>query len=73
MLKRDLTDVVLDYATVPLIMQYNKRDLANVIPADLLTEKLNERGVRSFGAVARDGVGVFETLSAIADLVTGRN
>ena len=54
-------------------MQYNKRDLANVIPADLLTEKLNERGVRSFGAVARDGVGVFETLSAIADLVTGRN
>ncbi|MEK7476930.1 MAG: GTPase domain-containing protein [Candidatus Coatesbacteria bacterium] len=73
MLKRDLTDVGLDYATVPLIMQYNKRDLANVIPADLLTEKLNERGVRSFGAVARDGVGVFETLSAIADLVTGRN
>ena len=72
MLKRDLADVGLDYATVPLVMQYNKRDLPTVIPTDLLASRLNDRGVRSFGAVARDGVGVFETLSAIADLVTGR-
>ncbi len=34
--------------------------------------KLNERNVRWLEAVARDGVGVFETFSAMADLVTGR-
>jgi len=72
MLKRDLGEVGLDYATVPLVMQYNKRDLPDVIPTEALAAKLNDRGVKAFGAVARDGVGVFETLSGIVDLVTGR-
>lgn len=70
MLKRDLKDVGIDYDTVPLIMQWNKRDLPNPVSEEELEAKLNERKVRSLNAVARDGVGVFETLSAIADLVT---
>jgi hypothetical protein len=73
MLKRDLNDVGLDYGTVPLVMQYNKRDLPDPIPTEALNGKLNNRGVRTLGAVARDGVGVFETLSAVVDLVTGRS
>ena len=73
MLKRDLGEVGLDYAKVPLIMQYNKRDLPDPIPMETLDEKLNDRRVRSLGAVARDGIGVFETFSAVADLVTGRS
>jgi hypothetical protein len=70
-LKRDLTDSGLDYDAIPLVMQWNKRDLANPIPEDDLNAKLNERRVPAVPAVARDGTGVFETLSAIVDLVTG--
>ncbi len=72
MLKDDLVSVGLDYASVPLIVQYNKRDLPNPVPVADLAAQFNERNVRSHEAVARDGVGVFETLSAVADLVTRR-
>lgn len=72
MLKKDLSDVGLAYDDVPLIMQYNKRDLASPLAMDALDATLNERKAPVYGAVARDGIGVFETLSAVADLITGR-
>ena len=73
MLKKDLDDVGMAYATVPLIMQYNKRDLPAPLAMDDLDATLNERKAPVYGAVARDGIGVFETLSAVADLVTARS
>jgi len=72
MLKKDLADVGLSYDDVPLIIQYNKRDVPSPIPLAELEAKLNDRHVGTYEAVARDGVGVFETLSAMADLLTGR-
>jgi hypothetical protein len=72
MLKKDLSEVGLSYESVPLIMQYNKRDVPSPVPLPELDAKLNERRVPTYEAVARDGVGVFETLSAMADLLTGR-
>jgi signal recognition particle receptor subunit beta len=71
MLKEDLHSVGFDYASVPLIVQYNKRDLPHPVPVADLNAKLNERGVPAYEAVARDGLGVFETLAAIAAAVTG--
>lgn len=70
MLKKDLHEVGLDYATLPLIMQYNKRDLPSPLALDQLDAKLNDTKAPVFGAVARDGVGVFETLAAMAEMVT---
>jgi len=72
MLKKDLSDVGLAYDDVPLIMQYNKRDLPAPLAMEDLDGTLNERKAPVYGAVARDGIGVFETLSAVADLITGR-
>jgi len=72
MLKKDLADVGMEYGLVPMIMQYNKRDLTSPLSMADLDATLNERKAPVYGAVARDGVGVFETLSAVADLVTGR-
>ncbi len=72
MLKSDLSAVGLEYSKVPLVLQFNKRDLPNVSSAGELNAKLNERGAKTVEAVARDGIGVFETLSATADLLTGR-
>jgi len=71
MLKKDLKESGLDYSSIPLIMQWNKRDLPSPVPENELAAALNERAVPAFPAVARDGAGVFETLSGIVDAVTG--
>jgi len=51
---------------MPFTMQYNKRDLPNVIPTEELERILNHRGMPSFPAVATTGEGVFETLKDVA-------
>ena len=51
----------LNIKEVPLVLQYNKRDLPNAAPIQLLEQKLNFRNVPYFEAVAVDGTGVMET------------
>jgi len=46
---------------IPLVVQYNKRDLPNVVPVPELKKVLNTNAVPDFEAVASDGAGVFET------------
>ena len=54
---------------VPFIIQYNKRDLPNVVPLDEMKKALNPRSVPDFEASAVEGTGVFDTLKAIAKFV----
>jgi signal recognition particle receptor subunit beta len=54
---------------IPYVIQYNKRDLPNVVPVAEMRKALNLRNVPDFEAVASDGSGVFDTLKAIAKLV----
>jgi signal recognition particle receptor subunit beta len=54
---------------VPYVIQYNKRDLPNVVPLEEMKKALNPRGLPDFEACAVDGTGVFDTLKAIAKLV----
>ena len=42
----------LNIRTIPLVLQYNKRDLPGVLPIDVMDKKLNFRNIPSFGAVA---------------------
>jgi len=53
---------------IPLVIQYNKRDLPNAVPLRLL-ERINIYGVPDFEAVAIEGKGVMETLDAIMKMV----
>jgi len=53
---------------VPLVLQYNKRDIRNILPVERLNEVLNGKGVPHFEAAALHGIGVFETLKAISRL-----
>jgi signal recognition particle receptor subunit beta len=55
--------------TIPLTLQFNKRDLADVAPVDELNGLLNARGVPFFEATATSGEGVFDTLKDIAKQV----
>jgi signal recognition particle receptor subunit beta len=53
----------------PIILQYNKRDLPNVLPVEELDQKINRQNAPYFEAVAVLGKGVFETLTMICRLV----
>jgi signal recognition particle receptor subunit beta len=54
---------------LPMIIQYNKRDLEEVSSLEELEKCLNPRGLPYFEAVAVKGIGVFDTLKAISKLV----
>ncbi|MFI5341831.1 MAG: ATP/GTP-binding protein [Candidatus Methylomirabilales bacterium] len=68
-LEANLEDQNLKLDTLPLVLQYNKRDLPNAVPVEELQAALNPRGVPWFEACAPKGIGVFETLKSAAKLV----
>jgi len=55
-----------DFAKMPYVLQLNKRDLPNAMPVDHLKKLLLVRGEPVFESVATEGLGVLETLKAIA-------
>lgn len=59
-------------ADLPVIIQYNKMDLAAAIPVSELDEVLNPSGLPHFEAIATRGNGVAETVRAISKLVAQR-
>lgn len=54
---------------VPLVMQWNKRDLKNAVPVSLLERMLNPTKAPSIEAAALDGTGVKETHDLMLKLV----
>jgi mutual gliding-motility protein MglA len=58
-----------DLQTIPFAIQYNKRDMLNILPTEELRAQINPMGVPDFEAVAIQGKGVFETLSTVSKLV----
>jgi len=70
-LGENLREYRLDLATLPYVIQYNKRDLPEVAPIDYLEYTLNRgaRRVPAFEAVAVTGQGVFDTLNTLSRMV----
>jgi hypothetical protein len=68
-LRDNLAEQGYDLSKLPFVIQYNKRDLPNVVDVEELRELLNPMGVPDFEANARTGEGVFETLKAVSKLV----
>ena len=68
-LRENLEVNEINAAEIPMVLQYNKRDLPNALPVEILNERLNPRGVPFFEAVARQGIGVEETLKGATTLV----
>jgi signal recognition particle receptor subunit beta len=54
---------------IPLVIQYNKRDLTNALPVAELDAEINKLGVPHFESVATMGLGVEETLKGVTQLV----
>ena len=68
-LEENLQSQGYDLATIPYVLQLNKRDLPNVTSTQDLCGELQRKGEPVFEAVAMDGTGVFDTLKAVAKQV----
>jgi hypothetical protein len=67
-LDTNLAELKTSLDQVPVVFQYNKRDIRNIQPVERLNEVLNPRGADYFEAAALHGIGVFETLKCISRL-----
>jgi signal recognition particle receptor subunit beta len=65
-LEENLMEMGLSSDTLPLVLQYNKRDLADICTLDEMNAALNRNSWPWFEASAVAGVGVFETLKGIS-------
>jgi len=68
-LKVNLRSQGYELDNLPMVVQYNKRDLPNIVPVEELERQINHRGDPSFESIATEGVGVFDTLRAVSKLV----
>jgi len=68
-LRINLREQGYDPERIPLVMQYNKRDVNGVASVSELHALLNYRNVPEFESSALTGTGVFETLKSIIKLV----
>jgi signal recognition particle receptor subunit beta len=70
-LRTNLAEQGYSLEKIPYVVQYNKRDLPNVVSVDELRELINPMKVPDYEAMARTGVGVFDTLKSVSKLVLG--
>jgi len=68
-LAENLADYGKDLAEMPMVIQYNKRDLPDALTVEELDATLNPGGVPTIEGVASSGQGVFPTLKSLAALV----
>lgn len=71
-LAKNLAENGLDINDLPIVLQYNKRDLPNALSVDEINQRLNKNNWSYVEAVAVNGDGVFQTLKVIAQLVIKR-
>jgi CheY-like chemotaxis protein/signal recognition particle receptor subunit beta len=67
-LRRNLLANEID-PSIPMVLQYNKRDLPTALPVAVLDARLNPRHLPFFEAVALEGTGVEETLKGVTRLL----
>ena len=68
-LRKNLKDQGYDLTATPYILQCNKRDMDNAVSMEEMSRVLRLKDEPIFEAVATTGVGVFDTLKALAKMV----
>ncbi len=68
-LKENLKANKISFAEIPLIYQYNKRDLREILPVDVLNRDLNPDNKPFFATVGTTGDNVLEALHTIMKMV----
>lgn len=65
-LEENLAEYGKNLASMPHVIQFNKRDLPDAMPVEEMEAQLNKFNAPTFEAVANSGQGVFPTLKAMA-------
>ena len=68
-LEENLNEYGKSLATLPHVVQFNKRDIPGALGVEQMMAQLNAHGVPTFEAIAATGQGVFPTLKGLASLV----
>jgi signal recognition particle receptor subunit beta len=68
-LEENLRENGFELKSMPYALQLNKRDLPTAVAVESMYRVLNFKGEPTFEAVAVQGIGVFETLKAVAKQV----
>ena len=68
-MRQNLEANEIDPDEIPLVFQYNKRDLPNALPIEILNERMNPHNYPFYEAIAGKGAGVEDTLKAVTKLV----
>src|SRR5438132_2818206 len=71
-LAKNLTHQGKRFLEFPMAIQYNKRDVPEALPLEVLEKYLNSMKVASYESIASNGVGVFDTLRTISKLVISK-
>jgi signal recognition particle receptor subunit beta len=71
-LEDNLRSYNLSIKDIPIVNQYNKRDLPNIMPISDLQLRINSGGYTYFESVAIRGIGVFDTLKSICQQTVRR-
>ena len=67
-LEQNLAFVGLDIEKIPLVIQFNKRDLPDIVAEDEIKKIWGPTGIKVFMASALHGRGVLETFKCLVDL-----
>jgi signal recognition particle receptor subunit beta len=65
-LRTNLTEQAVSLDKVPMVVQYNKRDLKNAANIEAMRKLINPMGAADFTTVATKGEGVFEAFKQLA-------
>lgn len=71
-LEKNFREYGMELSEIPLVIQWNKRDLPNAMDIDELEEKVNWVGAPTTTAVAATGEGVLGTLKLAASMILDR-
>src|SRR5437867_10549554 len=68
-LEENLREMGIRIEEIPLVMQFNKRDLPNLSSIEEMNTRINRHNAPFYEAVAMTGIGVEDTLKAVTKLV----
>ncbi len=68
-MEQNLREHGMELETIPHVLQFNKRDLRDILSVEELNAALNKHNVPIYEAVATTGIGVQDTLKAVTRLV----
>lgn len=67
-LESNLKELGVAMDNIPMVLQYNKRDLPNIMPLEAMNKSLNWHNWEHYESSAVNGTGVFNTLKGISRL-----